>query len=167
MTELKAGDKFPDNVAFSYIPVTPEATDFKTCGIPQKLDASKEFKTKKVLLVSVPGAFTPTCSASHLPSILENKDKLREKGVDQVIIIAYNDPYVMSGWAKANGVTDDFLIFASDTDAQFSKKIGWTMGERTARYAILVNKGDVVYAGIDSDAGSTTKSDAQAILAQL
>ncbi|PHH63557.1 hypothetical protein CDD81_5744 [Ophiocordyceps australis] len=167
MTELKAGDSFPDNVAFSYIAATPDAADFKTCGIPQKLDASKEFKTKKVVLVSVPGAFTPTCSASHLPSFLDAKNKLKEKGVDHVIIIAVNDPYVMSGWAKANGVTDDFLIFASDIDAQFSKRIGWVMGERTARYAILVNKGNVVYAGIDSEAGSTKKSDAQAILAQL
>jgi alkyl hydroperoxide reductase 1 len=69
-----------------------------------------EFKNKKVVLVSIPGAFTPTCSGSHIPSYTENIDAIKAKGVDQVIVVAFNDPFVMSGWAKANGVTDDKIV---------------------------------------------------------
>ncbi|KAM4065080.1 redoxin domain-containing protein [Hirsutella rhossiliensis] len=166
MPELKVGASFPDDVAFTYIPPSPER-DIKVCGIPQKYDASKEFKSKKVILVSVPGAFTPTCQASHLPSYLDNKAKLKAKGVDHVVVIAYNDAYVMSAWGKANGVTDDFVIFASDADAKFSKSIGWTLGERTARYAIAVDHGKVVYASQDDDAKSIDQSGAEAVLGKL
>lgn len=69
-----------------------------------------EFKNKKVVVVAVPGAFTPTCSEKHIPTFLEQKDALKAKGVDQIIVIAYNDPFVMSAWGKANGVTDDFIV---------------------------------------------------------
>lgn len=69
-----------------------------------------EFKKKKVILVAVPGAFTPTCQVSHVPSYLDNADKLKSKGVDQVVFIASNDPFVMSAWGKANGVKDDFVV---------------------------------------------------------
>lgn len=69
-----------------------------------------EFKDKKVVIVSIPGAFTPTCSASHLPGYIEHKDELKAKGVDQVIFLAYNDPFVMSGWGKANNIKDDFIV---------------------------------------------------------
>lgn len=74
-----------------------------------------EFKTKKVVLVSIPGAFTPTCSGSHIPSYTEHIDKLKAKGVDLVIVVAFNDAFVMSGWAKANGVTDDSIVSALPT----------------------------------------------------
>ncbi|PNY25158.1 peroxiredoxin pmp20 [Tolypocladium capitatum] len=166
MPELKAGDSFPADVAFTYIPPSTEG-DIKVCGIPQRLDASKEFADKKVVLVSVPGAFTPTCQASHLPSYLDNKDALRAKGVDQVVVIAYNDVFVMSAWGKANGVTDDFVIFASDAGASFSKSIGWTLGERTSRYAIVIDHGKVVYASQEDDTKSISQSGAEAVLAKL
>lgn len=69
-----------------------------------------DFKGKKVVIVAVPGAFTPTCQASHLPSYINNKDKLKAQGIDQVIVIAFNDPWVMSAWGKANGVKDDYFV---------------------------------------------------------
>lgn len=69
-----------------------------------------EFKDKKVVVVAVPGAFTPLCSEKHVPTFLEQKDALKAKGVDQVVVIAYNDAFVMSAWGKANGVTDDFIV---------------------------------------------------------
>lgn len=69
-----------------------------------------EFKKKKVILVAVPGAFTPTCQVSHVPSYLNNAEELKKKGVDQVIFIASNDQWVMSAWGKANGVKDDFVV---------------------------------------------------------
>ncbi|KXH25997.1 redoxin, partial [Colletotrichum simmondsii] len=110
MSGLKVGEQFPEGVAFQYIPHQEETADFKVCGIPIKYDTAKEFKDKKVVIVSIPGAFTPTCSASHLPGYIEHKDELKAKGVDQVIFLAYNDPFVMSGWGKANNIKDDFIV---------------------------------------------------------
>lgn len=127
MSELKAGDAFPEGVAFTYIPPAPEIAEFSQCGIPIRYNASKgnsfsmfqrnnyanklpEFESKKIVLVSIPGAFTPTCSGSHIPSYTANVDALKAKGVDHVIVVAFNDPYVMSGWGKANGVKDDFIV---------------------------------------------------------
>lgn len=69
-----------------------------------------EFKDKKVVVVAVPGAFTPTCSEKHIPTFIEEKAALKAKGVDHVIVIAYNDPFVMSAWGKSNDVTDDFIV---------------------------------------------------------
>lgn len=69
-----------------------------------------EFKNKKVVLVAVPGAFTPTCQVAHIPSYTSNIDKLKSKGVDQVVVIASNDAFVMSAWGKANNVKDDFIV---------------------------------------------------------
>lgn len=110
MAALKTGDTFPEGVSLSYVPLTPDNSEITSCGIPQKYDASAEFKNKKVVLVSVPGAFTPTCSVSHVPSFIENKEKLKAQGVDHVVVIAFNDAWVMSAWGKANGVKDDFIV---------------------------------------------------------
>lgn len=72
--------------------------------MPQVYDASKEWKGKKIVLVSVPGAFTPGCQARHLPPYINNLDKLIENGVDLVAVIAFNDSFVMQAWGKVNGV---------------------------------------------------------------
>ncbi|PKS09426.1 hypothetical protein jhhlp_004041 [Lomentospora prolificans] len=166
MPELKAGDAFPQGVSFSYIPYTPEIQDVKVCGLPQNYDASKELANKKAVIVAVPGAFTPTCSSAHLPSYIANVDKLKAKGVDQVIFLAHNDAFVMSGWGKVNGITDDFIIFVSDPKVAFSSQIGWAGPERADRYAILVDHGKVVYAAKEAGPGIALTG-AEAILAQL
>ncbi|KAG6004641.1 hypothetical protein E4U21_000865 [Claviceps maximensis] len=162
MSGLKVGDSFPQDVKFSHI--VPSNDDILTCGVPGPLDASAEFKNKKVIIVAVPGAFTPTCQASHLPSYINNREALKAKGVDQVVVIAYNDAFVMSAWGKANGIKDDFIIFADDNG--FSKSIGWTLGERTARYAIVVDHGKVIYADKEDGQG-IEKSGAEAVLSKL
>ncbi|KAK0390928.1 hypothetical protein NLU13_0431 [Sarocladium strictum] len=167
MPELKSGDSFPEGVSFGYIPIDSENSDFSSCGIPQKFNASEEFKKKKVILVAVPGAFTPTCQVAHVPSYLNNKEELQKKGVDQVVFIASNDPFVMSAWGKANGVKDDFVIFASDDGIAFSKSIGWDMGERTARYVIVVDHGKVVHAAKETKPGSIEVSGGDAVLPKL
>ncbi|KAL6866446.1 peroxiredoxin type-2 [Amphichorda felina] len=169
MSELKVGDSFPEGIAFSYVPPTPENSDITSCGIPQKFDASEEFKKKKVVLVSVPGAFTPTCSAAHVPSYINNADKLKAQGVDQVVVIAYNDAFVMSAWGKANHIKDEFITpktFASDPETNFSKSIGWTAGDRTARYAIVIDHGKVTYAAKEPGPG-IENSGAEAVLSKL
>ncbi|RDL41022.1 Allergen Asp F3 [Venustampulla echinocandica] len=166
MTELKVGDSFPSDVKFSYVPYTADKGDITSCGIPITYDASKEWADKKVVLFSVPGAFTPGCSAKHLPGYIENLSKLKSKGVDVVATIAFNDAWVMSAWGKANGIKGDDILFLSDSDAEFSKKLGWTQGERTARYALVIDHGKITYA--EKEPGrEVTVSSAEAVLSKL
>ncbi|EKD14532.1 uncharacterized protein L3040_000053 [Drepanopeziza brunnea f. sp. 'multigermtubi'] len=166
MAELKLGDSLPTDVKFSYIPYTPENADITSCGMPTTYDASKEWANKKVVLFSVPGAFTPGCSARHLPGYIENLSALKGKGVDVVATIAFNDAWVMSAWGKANGIKGDDILFLSDTNAEFSKKLGWTLGERTARYALIIENGKITYA--EKEPGSDVSvSSAAAVLAKL
>lgn len=80
------------------------------CGIANSLDSFTELANKKAVIVAVPGAFTPTCSSAHLPSYINNLEKLKAKGVDQVIFLAHNDAFVMSGWGKVNGIKDDSIV---------------------------------------------------------
>lgn len=130
----------------SWAPITdPSPT---SCGLPQSYDASKEFAGKKVVLVSVPGAFTPSCQAYHIPPYIQNFDKLQSKGVDLVVVIASNDPFVMSAWGKVNGCTEGSkVLFMSDST--FSNNYGWAagMGDRNGRWAMIIEKdGTVSYA---------------------
>ncbi|KAK6541351.1 hypothetical protein TWF694_007165 [Orbilia ellipsospora] len=164
---LKVGDTFPDDIVFSYVPYTEEKADITACGVPINYNASKEFAGKKVVLFAVPGAFTPGCSARHLPGYIENLQSLKNKGVDVIIVIAYNDAWVMSAWAKANGVKNDDIIFASDAGLKFSQRLGWTKGERTARYALIIDDGKIVYAEIDDKPGVVSVSGAEAVLSKL
>ncbi|KAI0995329.1 hypothetical protein K3495_g12853 [Podosphaera aphanis] len=166
MSGLKAGDVFPDAVTFSYVPPTPETSEITACGTPVPYEASKEFANKKVVLVAVPGAFTPTCSVSHLPSFIQKLPELKAKGIDLVAFIASNDAWVMSAWGKANGIQKDDFLFMSDPSAKFSEQIGWSSGERTARYAIVIDHGKVIYAGKEPG-GDLTVSGADAVLAKL
>ncbi|KAK6820672.1 Thioredoxin-like fold protein [Apiospora arundinis] len=166
MPAIKSGDAFPQGVTFSYIAPTPETSEVTACGIPTKYDASKEFQNKKVVLVSVPGAFTPTCQADHISGYKAKFNDLKAKGVDQVVVIAYNDPFVMSAWGKANSIQDESIIFATDDGTAFSQSIGWTLGERTGRYAVIVDHGKVTYAENEPGKGVTV-SGADAVLAKL
>ncbi|KAF2479569.1 peroxiredoxin-2D [Neohortaea acidophila] len=169
VSELKVGDKFPEGVKFEYAPI--QDADPTSCGVPQTYNASEEFKGKKFVIVSVPGAFTPGCQARHLPPYIENIEKLASKGVDLVIVIAFNDAWVMAAWGKVNGVTGDSKIkFMSDTKTNFSKGIGWMagMGDRTGRYAIIVEKdGTVSYAEIEKSPREVSVSGADAVLSRL
>ncbi|KAM5460338.1 peroxiredoxin type-2 [Microsporum canis] len=147
MSALKPGDSFPTDVTFGYIPWTEEKKEFCACGTPQTYEASKLWADKKVVLVAVPGAFTPTCTVNHLPGFIAKLSELKAKGVDIVAFIAYNDPFVMSAWGKANNVTGDDILFLSDSGSKFSKSLGWTVhDDRTARYAIVIDHGKVTYA---------------------
>ncbi|KAJ5887403.1 Peroxiredoxin Asp f3 [Penicillium taxi] len=169
MTTLKPGDSFPSDVVFQYIPYSEESGKITSCGIPINYNASKEWADKKVVLFSVPGAFTPTCSVSHLPGYIQNLPALRKQGVDVVAVLAFNDPFVMSAWGKANDIRGDDILFLTDPDAKFSKSIGWAdqASGRTGRYAIVIDHGKVSYAKIETQGGALTVSGADAVLASL
>lgn len=150
-------------------------------GIPTNYNASKEWADKKVVLFAVPGAFTPGCSVRHLPGYIEKLDEIKGKAVDIVAVIAFNDAFVMSAWGKANGIENDSILFLSDPDSKFSKSLGWNMGERSARYAMIIDKGTVTYAEkepardvtvgcspcVHLDANDCKVSGADAVLAKL
>ncbi|EPS28370.1 hypothetical protein PDE_03316 [Penicillium oxalicum 114-2] len=169
MTTIKPGDSFPSDVVFQYIPWTEESDEITSCGIPINYNASKEWADKKVVLFSVPGAFTPTCSVNHVPGYIKNLSQLRQKGVDIVAVVAFNDPFVMSAWGKANQVRGNDILFLTDPEARFSKSIGWAdeASGRTGRYAIVIDHGKISYAQIETERGAVTKSGADAVLASL
>ncbi|KAL1311246.1 hypothetical protein AAFC00_001435 [Neodothiora populina] len=169
MAPLKAGDKFPEGVKFDWAPILDE--DPTVCGRPQEYDASKEWQGKKVVIVSLPGAFTPSCSAYHLPPYVHKFNELKSKGVDKVAVIASNDAFVMNGWGKVNKAPtgEDFLML-SDTKSLFSQHYGWPagMGDRNGRWAMIVEKdGTISYAENEKNPGEVAASAADTVLAKL
>ena len=128
----------------------PEAT-FMTIGAdgPEPATTADIFSGKKVALFAVPGAFTPTCSAKHLPGFLDKADDLKAKGIDAIACTSVNDVFVMSAWGKDSGVSDQMQMLA-DGNGAFAKAIGlemdatgFGMGSRSQRYSMIVNDGVV------------------------
>ncbi|KAE9978997.1 hypothetical protein EG328_001126 [Venturia inaequalis] len=168
MAPLKVGDKFPEGIQFDWAPITD--LDATNCTRPQVYDANKEWAGKKVVLVSVPGAFTPGCQAYHLPPYIQKLKELQAKGVDIVAVIASNDGFVMQAWGKVNKVTGDDILFLSDTKTFFSKNYGWDAGagDRNGRWAMVIDKdGTITYAEVEPSPGQVTVSGAEAVLSKL
>ncbi|KAG9185183.1 alkyl hydroperoxide reductase 1 [Alternaria panax] len=167
MAPLQVGDKLPEGVKFEWAPITD--SDPTACGRPQEYDASKEWADKKVVLFSVPGAFTPGCQAYHLPPYIAKAKEFKEKGVDVIATIASNDSWVMNAWGKVNGVKNDEVLFLSDTKTFFSKEYGWPagMGDRNGRWAMVFDHGKVIYAENEKSPGEVSVSGADAVLAKL
>ncbi|BAQ16461.1 peroxiredoxin [Methyloceanibacter caenitepidi] len=152
----------------------PEAT-FRTMGPDgiQTLSAKDVFGGKKVVLFAVPGAFTPTCHLKHLPGFIGSADAFKAKGVDDVVCLAVNDPFVLSTWAEATGAGDKVTIL-SDGNAEFTKKIGMDfdgsgvgLGTRSKRYAMVVEDGTVKVLKTEENPGEANVSDAESMLAAL
>jgi peroxiredoxin len=125
-----------------------------------------------VVLFSVPGAFTPTCSAKHLPGYVELADKLRAKGVDTIACMAVNDVFVMNAWGKASNVAGKVLMLA-DGNGEYARALGlemdgrgFGMGMRGQRFAIVVDKGVAKQVDIEAP-GQFKVSAAEAVLAQI
>jgi glutaredoxin/glutathione-dependent peroxiredoxin len=139
---------------------------------PANVSTDELFRGKRVVLFSVPGAFTPTCHAKHLPGFLQNIDKLKGKGVDTVACLAVNDVFVMDAWAKASGASDKVLMLA-DGNADFTKALGleldasgFGMGTRGKRFALIAKDGVVTHLNVES-AGEFRVSAAEFVLGQL
>jgi glutaredoxin/glutathione-dependent peroxiredoxin len=158
---IKVGDRMPEG-------------KFKTMGDkgPQDLTTAQLFDGKRVVLFSVPGAFTPTCDAKHLPGYVELADKLRAKGVDTVACMAVNDVFVMNAWGKSSNVGGKVLMLA-DGNGEYARALGleldgrgFGMGMRGQRFAIVVDKGVATQVDIEAP-GQFKVSAAEAVLAQL
>jgi peroxiredoxin len=139
---------------------------------PGALSTDELFSGKKVVLVSVPGAFTPTCSMNHLPGFVKLADKILDKGVDTIACMAVNDVFVMDAWGKDRGVGDDVLML-SDGNGEYVRALGleldatgFGMGQRGKRFAIVVDDGVVEHVAVEQP-GKFEVSKAEAILDRL
>ncbi|EPQ27472.1 uncharacterized protein PFL1_05010 [Pseudozyma flocculosa PF-1] len=169
---ISKGDTIP-NATFAYVPWSPELDDGTACGVPTKFQTHDEFKGKKVVIISVPGAYTPTCHVRHIPPFLEKLQEFKSKGVDKIYVIAQNDPFVMSAWGVQNKGKDQ-VVFASDVNLEFSKGVGSTVdmsaagfGVRTGRYALVADDLKVSYFAAEESPGALDVSSAEAVLSKL
>ncbi|MGC4027836.1 MAG: peroxiredoxin [Steroidobacteraceae bacterium] len=143
-----------------------------TADGPQEISTSQLFDGKRVLLFAVPGAFTPTCDARHLPGYVEHADQIRARGVDTIACMSVNDVFVMKAWAKASGVGDK-LVMLADGNADYAKALGLTldasgfgMGQRAQRFAMVVKDGVVEQLYVEAP-GKFEVSAADYLLARL
>ena len=150
----------------------PEVTMVKaTAEGPEQVSSSEYFAGKKVALFSVPGAFTPTCSAKHLPGYVEKAAELKAKGVDEIVGTAVNDAFVMGAWNQASGSAD--ITMLADGNGDFAEATGLTMdgsgfglGKRGQRYSMVVEDGQVTQLNVEAP-GDFSVSSAEHMLGQL
>ncbi len=155
---IGVGDKVPE--------VRVKRTDMKD------VTTSELFTGKKVVIFAVPGAFTPTCSAKHLPGFVEKADAIRSKGVDEIICTSVNDAFVMDAWGKDRGVGDKVTLIA-DGNGDLAKALGLDFsgaeigfGIRSQRYAAIIDDGVVTHLAIEKPMAFEVSS-AEAILKAL
>lgn len=157
---ISVGDTLP---SATLTKVTPDG--------PDQVASGDFFAGRTVALFAVPGAFTPTCSAKHLPGFVENRDALKAKGVDEIACTSVNDAFVMGAWAKASEA--DGVTMLADGNGDFAKAVGLTMdgskfgmGLRSQRYAMLVEDGVVKQLNVEAP-GEFKVSSAEHLLEQL
>jgi glutaredoxin/glutathione-dependent peroxiredoxin len=151
----------------------PAATLVKmTADGPEKVETGSYFAGRRIALFSVPGAFTPTCSAKHLPGFIERADALKAKGIDEIVCTAVNDAFVMGAWGKSAGA-DGKVTLLADGNGDFVKAMGldfdgspFGMGMRGKRFAMVVNDGKVEKLFVEAP-GEFRVSSADYLLAEL
>lgn len=138
---------------------------------PEQIDLNTLVAGKKAVIFAVPGAYTPTCSSAHMPSFVRNADKLREKGVDEIVCISVNDVFVMNSWGEAMGATDAGIHCLADGDSAFTKAIGMDFSappvgliDRSKRYAMIVEDGTVTALNTEEAPGVCDVSGGENIL---
>jgi len=158
---INVGDKVPEG-----------ALGHKTADGITPVSTDELFSGKKVVLFSVPGAFTPTCSAKHLPGFVQQAAAIKAKGVDTIACMAVNDPFVMEAWGKDQDVGDSVLMLA-DGSAKYAKSLGLELdlnemglGTRSQRFAMIVDDGTVTELMIDG-AGEFGATSAESVLEKL
>lgn len=143
---ISVGDKLPD------------ATLLRMgAGGPEPVDLSDRLRGRKVAIFAMPGAFSANCHAAHMPSILRTKDAFAEKGVDEIVCISVNDPFIMGAWGEATGATAAGIAMLGDADSRFTKAIGMDFTapaigffDRSRRYAMVAEDGIVTVLQVDA-----------------
>jgi peroxiredoxin len=158
---IKVGDKVPSATVM-------QMKD----GGPKPVKTADFFAGKKVVLFALPGAFTPTCSAKHLPGFVQNADALKKKGVDTVACLSVNDAFVMGAWGEQQKAGDKVVMLA-DGNGDFTRAVGleldgsrFGMGKRSQRYAMIVENGVVKALNVE-EGGAFSVSSAEHVLSQL
>jgi peroxiredoxin len=158
---IKVGDKIPDTTFMK-----------ATANGPEPVESADFFKGRKVALFSVPGAFTPTCSAKHLPGFVDNAAQLKAKGVDEIACTAVNDAFVMGAWSKSANA-DGKVTMLGDGSGDFAKALGLEMdgtkfglGMRGQRFSMIVDDGTVTELNVEAP-GEFKVSTAEHMLGQL
>ena len=165
---IKVGDRLPEGTLTEFI-----ETETAGCSLgPNSFKVSDLVKGKKIAIFGLPGAYTPTCSAKHVPSYLANYDKLKTRGVDEIWCISVNDAFVMGAWGRDQKATGKIRMMA-DGSAEFTKKLGLEldltargMGMRMNRISMLVDDGVVKQLNVEGP-GKFEVSDAETMLKQL
>jgi glutaredoxin/glutathione-dependent peroxiredoxin len=158
---IGVGDRIPEVVLHK---ATPDG--------PQPVPSSDYFRGRRVALFAVPGAFTPTCSARHLPGFVERADELKAKGVDEIACTAVNDAFVLSAWSKS-GEADGKVTMLADGNGEFAEALGlemdaskFGMGKRGKRYSMVVNDGIIEQLNVE-EPGAFHVSSADYLLERL
>ena len=158
---IKVGDKLPKA---TLVKATPDG--------PQPVDSEEYFSGRRVALFSVPGAFTPTCSARHLPGFIDKADELKAKGVDEIACVAVNDAFVMQAWSESSGAAGKVTMLA-DGNGDFARALGLTMdgskfglGERGSRWSAIVDDGVVEQLNVE-EPGAFNVSSADYLMERL
>ncbi|MCU0736606.1 MAG: peroxiredoxin [Methylotetracoccus sp.] len=166
---IKVGDRLPEGTL-------SESTEFDSatgCPMkPQPLSVTELAKGKKIIIFGLPGAFTPTCSAQHVPGYVAHFDELKAKGVDEIWCMAVNDGFVMAAWGRELEAGGKVRMMA-DGSADYTKKLGLEfdltvkgMGMRCQRFALVVDDGVVQHVAVE-EGGKLAVSSAEAILGSL
>jgi peroxiredoxin len=160
---IKEGDKLPEVTLLQMGENGPE-------GVP----LADKLKGRRVVIFAVPGAFTPTCHSAHVPSFVRTRDQFAEKGVDEIICISVNDPFVMQAWGEATGADAAGITMLSDGMAEFTKAIGMDftappagLVDRSARYAMYAEDGVVKVFHKEEGPGTCEVSGGEAMLAAI
>lgn len=159
---ISVGERLPDA---TFKVSTPDGVKEKT--------VAEIFDGRKVVLFGVPGAFTPTCSNSHLPGFIENRDAILAKGVDEIAVVSVNDHHVMAAWARFSG-GEDRILFLADFDGAFIRAIGLDadlsiggLGHRSKRFSAIVEDRVVTALNVEDSPGKAVQSGAARILETL
>ncbi|HEX4295414.1 MAG TPA: peroxiredoxin [Rhizomicrobium sp.] len=158
---IKVGDKIPSATLM-------QMKD----GGPKPVTTSDLFDGKKVVVFALPGAFTPTCSAKHLPGFIQNADAIHQKGVDTIACLSVNDAFVMGAWGESQGAGSKVVMLA-DGNGDFTRQLGlemdatkFGMGQRSKRYAMIVDNGVVTALNVE-EPGAFAVSSAEHVINQL
>ena len=153
----------------------PEATLVQLGGEgPEPVALADKTAGRKVVIFAVPGAFTPTCHSAHVPSFVRTKDQFDAKGVDEIICVSVNDPFVMKAWGEATGATEAGITMLSDAESGFTKAIGMDFDAppagllaRSKRYAMIVDDGTVTVFQAEESPGTCDVSGGESLLEAL
>lgn len=141
---------------------------------PETVSLADHAKGKKLVVFAVPGAFTRTCTAAHMPSFIRTKDQFDAKGIDDVVCVSVNDPFVMQAWGESTGADEAGISMISDPNSNFTKAVGMDFDappvgfvSRSRRYAMIVEDGKVVTLHVEQGPGVCDVTAGESLLAEL